>query len=726
MRSSASLLSRLALQRAPLALALPLLAAYAPEAFRGARGLHVFARRSAASDHAAVEVSDAGATVAALKRAVIVELRLDVAPDCVRLLREVEGGGAPVPLDGRGTLADQRVAAGDCVLVEVTAAPAVAAALPLLTFDATPTALPAVEFAGLKRSALLTQFSLAARAALVGASCAASGTRMWRLPDPVPPAQPLTWPLLDARVLVERDFYARFLSESQWLDNFSGPQRKVAVLGQPGIGKSSFGIWLLTQLLRSGRTVVYSRNSTKAGIAPVVLHYVFHAGSAFETSSADLGVLDALLDERSVVHISDSLPPRLRDKCHKVLITSPDPLVWGWFVNKEFATPAHFPPYAYAEMEALREAEFGAALPQETMDLRVRAWGLSTRAVFSPNQRAVGDGVLQALGGRSLEELQRAMNEVRFCAGGAASDTPHSLFMLQADRETLRNRGVAFRSEAVAQRVARQAVLQSRDALIPALKHLLAGRHTATVAGTAFEMAVVEELGRRGSKGYQVRSLLPHGLSPKGKKLAPAAAAGAAPWQPLPASPSAIQHFATLAELTQKCSLGAWSLSQQYFKPRSSNIAAIDFIGPGLVLFQVTGSSSSSHDLKVASGRSEEEGLLALYLSLLPLLPERWGALEHHLDVCFVVPAGSARDWKPQALVLHQPSAGGAPQAAAAAARRRAVSIVGCKGGGTGFSVDGRVVEVRQYVMEVPEEVFDSWQSQPAPLRDAVDEASES
>jgi hypothetical protein len=721
MRSSASLLSRLALQRAPLALALPLLAAYAPEAFCSAR-LHVFARRSTTADHAAVEVSD-GATVAALKRAVIAELRLDVAPDCVRLLREGGGGGAPVPLVGRGTLAGQQVFEGDSVLVEVTAAPAVAP-MPLLTFDANPAASAAVEFAGLKRSTLLTQFSLAARSALVGAECAASGTRMWRLPDPALPAQPLTWPLLDARALVERDFYARFLSESQWLDSFSGPQRKVAVLGQPGIGKSSFGVWLLTQLLRSGRTVVYSRNCTRAGTAPVVLHYVFHAGAAFETSSADLGVLDALLDERSVVHICDGLPPRMRDKCHKVLITSPDPLVWGWFVNKEFATPAHFPPYAYAEMEALREAELGAALPQETMDLRVRAWGLSTRAVFSPNQRAVGDGVLQALGDRSLEELQKAMNEVRFCAGGAASDTPHSLFMLQADRETLRSRGVALRSEAVAQRVARQAVLLSRDTLIPALKHLLAGRHTGTIAGTAFEMAVVEELGRRGSKDCPVRALL-HGPSPKGKKTTPVAAAGA-PWQPLLASSPAIQHFVTLAELAQKCSSGAWSLGQQYFKPRSSIIAAIDFIGPGLVLFQVT-VNSSSHDLKVTCGRSEGEGLLALYLSLLPLLPERWAAREHHLDVCFVVPAGSARDWKPQALVLHQPSAApGKAQAAAAAALRHAVSIVGCKGGGTGFSVDGRAVEVRQYVMEMPEAVFDSWQSQPAPLRDAIDEASES
>jgi hypothetical protein len=91
----ACLLSRLALQRSSLA---PL-AASAPCAALGgarARSLHVFARRPNA-DHAKVEVRD-GADAGDLKRAVIAELQLDAPPDLVRLLREVEGGGAPVPL----------------------------------------------------------------------------------------------------------------------------------------------------------------------------------------------------------------------------------------------------------------------------------------------------------------------------------------------------------------------------------------------------------------------------------------------------------------------------------------------------------------------------------------------------------------------------------------------------------------------------------------------------
>ena len=86
--------------------------------------LHVFARRRNA-DHADVEV-DGAASVAVLKDAVIAKLQLGVAPDLLRLLREVEGG-APVLLDSRKKLAHQCVLEGSSVLVEVIG-PAAAAA----------------------------------------------------------------------------------------------------------------------------------------------------------------------------------------------------------------------------------------------------------------------------------------------------------------------------------------------------------------------------------------------------------------------------------------------------------------------------------------------------------------------------------------------------------------------------------------------------------------------
>ena len=125
------LLSRLT-QRAPLArVALPLLATYVPEAFYGAcvqriprAQLHVFARTTASSndEFSKVEVGD-GADAGDLKDAVIAKLKLDSAPNRVRLLREVRGGGAPMPLDSRRALAEQGVLVGSSVLVEVLPPP---------------------------------------------------------------------------------------------------------------------------------------------------------------------------------------------------------------------------------------------------------------------------------------------------------------------------------------------------------------------------------------------------------------------------------------------------------------------------------------------------------------------------------------------------------------------------------------------------------------------------
>jgi len=103
------------LLRAPLALARPLSAQ-----------LHVFVKASKQDDFAEVFVSD-GSTVGGLKKAVVAELKLDVAPNRVRLLLEVESG-APVPLDSRRKLATQGVQEGSSVVVEVIASEALASA----------------------------------------------------------------------------------------------------------------------------------------------------------------------------------------------------------------------------------------------------------------------------------------------------------------------------------------------------------------------------------------------------------------------------------------------------------------------------------------------------------------------------------------------------------------------------------------------------------------------
>lgn len=462
-------------------------------------------------------------------------------------------------------------------------------------------------------------------------------------------------------------------------------------------------------------TVVYSRNFSKAGAAPDARHFVFHRGATFQTAASDLGALNALLEDLTVVHVCDSMKPRGGDGCHKLLITSPDPAVWRWFVMKEFATTVFFPLFSASEMEALRAAEFGSTLAPVTMALRIRAWGMSTRAVFAPNQLEVGADVLKAISEKSLAVLQTAMSEI-----SAASDTSHSLFVLRADRETLREGRVTFRSEAVARRVARLMAARERDALIAALQRLLGGSSTATVAGTTFAMAAIamaaiDVLGRGGGE-YTVRRLCD----------APGAGRQSLPTRVVLPVASAVRSFGTLADLVQRCTAGELDLSTQAFAPRPPNLAPVDLIGPGLQVFLVL-ANWCSHDLTVTRGRSRLEGLIPLVRALIPLLA---GRLDRpHLDVFFVVPEGCATAWGTQELVVSEPKASRALQQAvhpAAQPLPALFSEAGVDGGRSGFVLDGTEVEVRKSVLEVPLSVFREWLKIPARLVDDIDKAKAS
>ena len=112
MRLSNSVLFSCFHKRASLALA-PSLFSWASPA--STAQLHVYARRPHA-EHTKVFVAN-DADVSDLKDAVAAKLKLDVSPDRLRLLREVEGG-LPVPLDSRRGLMEQSIQEGSSVCVE--------------------------------------------------------------------------------------------------------------------------------------------------------------------------------------------------------------------------------------------------------------------------------------------------------------------------------------------------------------------------------------------------------------------------------------------------------------------------------------------------------------------------------------------------------------------------------------------------------------------------------
>lgn len=557
---------------------------------------------------------------------------------------------------------------------------------------------------------------------------AEDGMSMWRLTSPHDATQPLRWPMLDHQVLLERDFYSRFFSEKKWLGSLAaaGPQRKFVVLGQPGIGKSAFGWWLVAQLLRSGRTVVYSRNSAKRGTPTREVHYVFHRNVGFRTIISDLGATHELLTHPSVVHICDSCKPLLEGDCHKIMLTSPDPDMWRWFVEKEFAGCVYFPLYNGAELEVLRAGGYGTVLPKDVLALRRKAWGDVTRHLFALDQSAVKDCVLQALNNIDLSALQRAMTEIQTSRSRPTDESPHSLFLLNADRATLKSGSASFRSEAICRRTLRVLAAHQYSELLQSLQQLLESRTTKGIAGDLFEIAVIDGRARGGS--LTCRRLL---------DTATASTTTTESTTRLVLNKSSLSiSFDTLATISKGCKSNVWSLSTNRFVPVSPNFASIDLIETGLQLWQIT-TKHAHHELKVTSGRSDKEGLAAIAIELLPHMRGRWGSENAYLEVYFIVPEGCAAKFELQKLEFYnarvtQERTADSPLSAVGECgevvkipSKPELQAEPVQGSPSSFRVrasGGKLVtvEVRQFVVEMPL----SATSSDAP-RDVIDEAGE-
>ena len=187
-------------------------------------------------------------------------------------------------------------------------------------------------------------------------------------------------------------------------------------------------------------------------------------------------------------------------------------------------------------------------------------------------------------------------------------------------------------------------------------------------------------------------------------------------------------YFRSLDEIVLNCQNGTWDIMNDTFVPMSSNVAAVDLIGPGLTLYQST--ISRKHGLKVTSGRSANESLLAIASMLMPLLPDRWSLHRQYLDLYLVVPFGNGATYSAQTLEWFVPrigtkSANRTEPWPAKVTDLVIFDIVSACGGGSnhGFHVKSldfagvdKTVEIRQHVLECDENLFKLWLSEPMRL----------
>ena len=313
------------------------------------------------------------ASVAALQDAIIAKLKLDTAPDCVRLLREVEGGVA-VPLDSCEKLLDQGVKEGSKVFVEV-----------IVPSQLSVTA--ALE--GCRRL-------LAALRAAELEPIPASRSSLIRLPKGA------LWPQLGAEPLFVRDFYCG-LYEGPLASCDPGcgnSLRKFILRGNAGIGKSAFGAYMLWRAIKAGRTVVYTSDKVETS-------FVFHSSGEVEAFSAeDFGRRTwAVLQQASTVFICDGVKPPVTS-AFTVLITSPKRERYKEYFKLVDCEMLTVPVFFRHEIGDMLRTCFQHLVPQEALVWeRYSKWGGIVRYVLAKQGQSSQNLLLASLTSIDLDDL---------------------------------------------------------------------------------------------------------------------------------------------------------------------------------------------------------------------------------------------------------------------------------------------------------------------------------
>lgn len=177
-----------------------------------------------------------------------------------------------------------------------------------------------------------------------------NGIKLVKLADPT-----IKFPGLGAVPLLIRDFYEgcykgplNNLRPNPKLSTKRIVFDKFIILGNPGIGKSAFGLYLLYRAIRKKRTVVYIGDKHPHA-------WIFHKNGqvtviANKYDTAAIENLDVLDDDENIL-ICDSIKPPYVN-AFTVLITSPQRDRWKDFVKKQ-CHRIHFPVFSFAELEVM-------------------------------------------------------------------------------------------------------------------------------------------------------------------------------------------------------------------------------------------------------------------------------------------------------------------------------------------------------------------------------------
>eukprot|EP00047_Mylnosiga_fluctuans_P000227 m.188750 g.188750 ORF g.188750 m.188750 type:complete len:720 (-) comp10032_c1_seq1:1216-3375(-) len=352
-------------------------------------------------------------------------------------------------------------------------------------------------------------------------------------------------------------------------------RRCALVLGNPGIGKTYFGLYLLLRAIRAKRTVVYYNVVIRPNAA-----FLFTAsGEALALKPSDERI-EAALHLSSTLYIVDSFPPPIYDCC-TVLITSPNRSIFKDF-NKSApgmgVEALYMPVWSLDELKLLRDA-IRPNLDDADITALFEHWGGIARAVVENAKRLI------RFLGQPRNPLETAINtcsvkqtlEALGNQSEHAEDISHKLIHAQCTTDFLLA-GYEFASEYVRVRVLDRLARKERFALL----------RFAALRGDSFSAALRSH----------VFEFMAHERLAAGGEFACKPLAGPTPVLSTITIPrSVVMHRSTPLMLDE---LASTSATPTYFWPWQRNFAAVDSIrvvvGERPMLFQMT--VGSCHPVK--------------------------------------------------------------------------------------------------------------------------------
>ena len=189
----------------------------------------------------------------------------------------------------------------------------------------------------------------------------------------------LTWFIDDYSTLIVRDFYLSILSHPDMLNNFTRtPDAKMfdhlIILGNPGIGKSAFGMFVLFMALRLKHPVVYCSGKR-------VINVLVEDGNVRLLTSASIQAAD-ILDKPSTVFINDTMEFTPYCNAFTFLITSPKRSRWyDYDKDQQRTQKLIFPPHTWEEYQYMNATCFH--IDETLLSARFALWGGIPRFLFS-------------------------------------------------------------------------------------------------------------------------------------------------------------------------------------------------------------------------------------------------------------------------------------------------------------------------------------------------------